>query len=173
MKLISCTLANSSIPHRYRTSRSKHSPVATVPSKIRNASVIRRFVLSFLRQDVASILRIFIMVDMSRLSLVVFELFLGCKQCCGVRFEVGMARVRWVSVRVRLLTYCNPLSHCIYCAQQFGLSSEIPSIRRKCPHSRENIHLSRFLWSKSEIASNTPSNFLSSLGSTCATGMVA
>lgn len=85
--------ASRSIPHGHFTSHSKHNAVANVPNISRNASVICRFILSLLIQNMASILPLFIMVDMSGLGLVVFELFLGCKQCCGVRFEVGMARV--------------------------------------------------------------------------------
>lgn len=54
-----------------------------------------------------SIAPLFIVVDVSCLSFVVFELFLGCKQCCGVRLEVGMTRMRWVSAMVRFLKNGN------------------------------------------------------------------
>lgn len=61
-----------------------------------------------------SILSLFIVVDMSCLSLVVFELFLRCKQSCSMRSEIGMARVRWIPAMVRFLEDSNFLLHLIY-----------------------------------------------------------
>lgn len=88
-------------PYRY-TTRGKHRNLGRVPINL-DVSVVRRLVSFFLIQNVTIIVSLLIVVDVSCLSLVVCELFFGCKQSCCVWLEISMARVRWVPAIVRFL----------------------------------------------------------------------